>query len=169
MKINHTIVHYVLIAAAMAVACTAYVHKPDIEMVPTTETHEVTHVRVSRFDWPVLGEKKTIDLGEAISKISPDKVQKVILFCANATCQNLRTDIDDAMQIAFWQSTFEDRPVDSEAEKGISVGPPGKKALALAKAIEKTTGIPVTIVPIDKPDGSPIDEIGVIIGKSEGR
>lgn len=161
MKINHTIVQYGLSIAALVAAIVVGVHKPSSVMVPTVTTHEVTHVRVSRFDWPSLGEEKTIALGEVLNTLSS---KKVTIYCSNESCQNFRTDLDDAFQIGWWDVDFEDRFVDSEAEKGLFVGPPGEAATALKSAIESTTGLDVKVVPIDGVKG-----LALIIGKAETR
>lgn len=166
MKINHTIMHYILGAAALAGAGAAYVHKPEVQLVPTAVTQQVTNIKVGHHDWPSLGEDKTIALGEALNTIGNkmddgSRKKKVTLFCASTACQNIRNDIDDAFQIAWWERDFEDRFVDSEGDVGLYVGPPGKDAEALAAAFKKNTGIEAVIVPIDGIKG-----LGVIMGKS---
>lgn len=162
---KHHIAHYA-IAAVIAVGLVgAHEEKINQSFVPTTEVREVTHVRASRFDWPTLGEKKTIDLGESLSKIDPKKKHHVTLLCASSTCETFRTDLDDAFQIAWWESDFEDRPVDSEGDHGLFVGPPGPEADKIATMLHEATGVPVALVPISDIEG----EVGIIIGKSEGK
>jgi hypothetical protein len=152
MKINHTIAHYIIGGLALAMSSYGLVHTPARVI---TQTHEIAHS--SHFAWPALGENKTIELGEALKKL-PE--QKVTLFCSGPSCQGLASDLDDALQIANWKSDLEARFVDSEADKGIFIGPPGLGAEDFAKAISNATGVNVEIVPIDGIEG-----IGIIIGK----
>lgn len=174
MKINHTATHYLLAAVALSGVAVSYDHHPKEILVPTAVTQQVTNIKVGAHDWPILGEEKTIRLGEAFNtvgnKIEKDNgVRKVTLFCSSISCMNLRNDVDNAFQIGWWDREFEDRFVDSEAENGISVGPPGKFADQLALEIGRETGVQVKTVPITKDDGSPIDGLGVIFGKIEVR
>lgn len=111
----------------------------------------------SRLAWPGLSQEQVIALGEALKGKG---IKGVILYCASVECSALRTDLDDAMQIADIDSAFEDRLVDSESDVGIFVG--GSNAPAareLAQAIAKTTGILVHDTVIDGV------ELGLIIGK----
>lgn len=167
MKINHTPILYVIGAVAIALGTGAYVHRPKEILVPTAVTQEVTNIKVSAHDWPSLGEEKEINLGEALNTLGnvmdkADRPKKVTLFCSSMTCANIRKDIDDAFQIAWFDRDFEDRFVGSEGDRGIYVGPPGPDAEALSEAIEATTGYEPVIVPIDGLEG-----LGVIFGKVE--
>lgn len=167
MKINHTLIHYVIGITALIGVGIAYHHQPEVKLVPTAVTQVVTNVKVSANDWPDLGEEKTIALGEALNTLGEamehgGRTRKVTLFCAQVSCINLRKDIDDAFQIGWFQRDFVDDHVDSESDKGIFVGPPGEDAEALSEAIRTTTGIESVIVPI-----SGIDGVGVIIGKAK--
>src|SRR4051812_3697014 len=119
MKINHSVANYVIGAAAITLAGYAVV-KPAPAALHEAAIHQV--MKPSRFDWPSLGQDKTISLGETLQRM---KAGKVSLYCSSPTCADLRMDIDDAMQIAGWASTFEDMPVESEGNQGIFVGPPG--------------------------------------------
>lgn len=165
MKINHHLVHYLIGFTALALGTYA-IAQPPVSVVSSTgfgaSAYGTPVSRTSRFEWPSLGVGKTIALGDALTKLHP--AGKVTLYCSSATCQSLRADIDDALQIAGWYSDFEDRPVDSEADKGICVGPPGEDAARFAHALKEATGTEVTTCPIDGIVG-----LGVIIGKSDGR
>lgn len=167
MKLNHTIMHYAIGITALIGVGVAYRHQPEVKMVPTAVTEQVTNVKVSANDWPDLDQDKTIALGEALNTLGEamekgGRTRKVTLFCAQVSCINLRKDIDDAFQIGWFQRDFVDDHVDSESQKGLFVGPPGEDAEALSEAIRITTGIEPVIVPI-----SDIDGVGVIIGKAE--
>lgn len=164
MKLNHTKIQYTIGAAALALAINSNVHPP-LQVVSSTgfgaSPYGVSAAKISRFEWPSLGMDKTIALGEALKSL-PE--QKVTLFCGGLNCQNLRTDIDDALQIAGWSSTFEDRPVDSESETGVFVGPPGEAAGHLIQTLKIATGIDARPVDVGNVTG-----LAVIIGKSEGK
>jgi hypothetical protein len=113
--------------------------------------------------WPVLGEAKTIALGEALAKSAPaadshlPPVQATI-FCAGERCRDLMADIDDAFQIAGWTSDEDDQVVAGD-EDGIMVGPPGSAATALGQAFSDA-GLPVKIVKMNVRG-----DLGVIIGR----
>jgi hypothetical protein len=155
MPIDHNKVHYLIGVAALALGLHgALREKPNVQIVsaaPGTEKH-------SQFEWPSLGQERTIALGEALPK---DKLKKVWLFCDKPECRALMVDLDDAMQIGGVDDDFETRSVDSEIDKGVFVGPPGDAANALAAALKDTTGIDPSIVGIDGLDGG----VGIIIGK----
>jgi hypothetical protein len=156
MKINHTVAHYVIGGAALALAGFASVHTKAPELIPAA-MHET--VRASRFDWPGLGQDKTIALGDAMKDLPPGKVT---IFCSRLSCHELRLDLDDAFQLAEWTTEFEDGAVESEANTGLFVGPPGKGADVLAAALKVATGVEPKIVPIDGIEG-----VGIIIGKKD--
>jgi hypothetical protein len=151
---THTKLHYAGIALALGLSSTALVHTP--ASVHDAAVHQVQ--KPSRFDWASLGQDKTIALGEALKGVAPGKVT---IFCSQPHCHDLQLDLDDAMQLAGWQSDFEGRYVDSEGDKGIFIGPPGPEAENLAAALAKATGLQASIVPIDGIDG-----LGIIIGKT---
>ena len=165
MKINHNIFHYVIGAVALAAGFYA-IAQPPVSVISSTgfgaSAYGTPVSRTSRFEWPSLGMDKTIALGDALTKLHTPS--KATLYCSSQTCQTLRADIDDAMQIAGWYADFEDRPVDSEADHGICVGPPGAEAAYLARELKVATGTEVTTCPIDGIEG-----LGIIIGKSDGR
>jgi hypothetical protein len=150
---THTKLHYAGIALALGLSSTALVHTPT--PVHDVAVHEIQ--RPSRFDWASLGQDKTIALGDALKSLGP---HKLTIFCSEPHCHDLQLDLDDATQLAGWESQFEVRYVDSEGDKGISVGPPGPDAENLAAALAKATGLHAEIVPIDGLDG-----LGIIIGK----
>lgn len=158
---NHNLNHYVIGATALVLGLGAYVKESPNHniVVQAPVAGHVETVKPSRFTWPALGQNKTIALGEAITGASPGKVT---IFCSSFECRDFRTDLDDAFQIANWKASFEDRPVDSESDVGIFVGPAGPDANKLAAAIFAATGVTVSIVPIEGVDG-----LGVIIGKHE--
>jgi hypothetical protein len=155
MIINHNIAHYVIGGAALLLASYGAL-SPAPAPVHEAAIHQIQ--KPSRSDWASLGQDKTEALGEALKGV---KVQKVRIYCNRPSCHDLALDLDDAFQIAGWQSDFEDRAVDSEDDRGLFVGPPGEAAEALAAALEKSTGLQATVVPIDNIDG-----IGIIIGRT---
>jgi hypothetical protein len=159
MKINHTVLGYVVGGSALVLAGYAAVPKAADHPTPPAVHGEV---HPGRLDWPVLGEARTIALGEAMHGAKPGKV---ILYCASPACVELRKDLDDAFQIAQWDADFEDRLVDSEAEHGIFVGPPGDEAQNLIAQLEKV-GLSAKEVGITDDGGHPIQGLGIIIGKS---
>lgn len=165
MKIPHTVTHYVLAAALAGGLYATHEEKPKIEMVPTAEVHEVTHVRVGAHDWPPLTEKQTIDLGELLDKLNPNQDKHVTLLCGSTACQNLRESIHEAFTIGWYGDDYEDVFVESEHDHGIFVGPPGKEADAVATAIHKITGYKVYLVGLSDIEGS----VGVIFGKYDGK
>lgn len=160
MKIYHHLNHYIIGGVALALGTSAFLAKnPNHDViVQQPVSGHVETVKPSRFAWPSLDQDKTIALGENLTTLGP---HKVTLFCANFDCQNLRTDIDDAFQIAGWNSSFEDQHVDSESDVGLFVGPAGRDAENLAGALEKALNVKVSIVAIDLPIG----QLGVIFGK----
>lgn len=112
----------------------------------------------AKHGWDVLTQDQVIALGEALKIRNPGKVT---LYCASVNCVELRTDFDDAFQIADWPTEFEDSPVDSEGDVGLFVGPPGRAATDLARAIYNATGLQAGIVQIDSTSAG----LGVIFGK----
>lgn len=86
----------------------------------------------------------------------------VTLFCADPSCAEIATDLNDALQLAGWPVVrFERRPVDSEADPGISVGPKSSSvAVALVDALQ-AQGLRASLTEIDGIDG-----VGIIIGQS---
>lgn len=152
MPINHTKIHYALAAVAISLGGYGAVQstiKPDLAAIHGP-------AKAGRHDWKALGEDKTTALGDTLKAFKPEKVT---IYCAASSCHQLRADLDDAMQLAGWPSEFEDRPVDSESDAGVFVGPPGDKAEGLVAALAKI-GIDTKIVPIEGIDG-----LGIIIGK----
>lgn len=114
--------------------------------------------KFSRLSWPELTQEQTIALGESLKERSPGQVT---IYCSSPNCQALRTDFDDALQIADWKSDFEDRFVDSESDVGLFVGPSSNpKAVGLANAISEATGIVPNFVEIDD-----TKSVGLIIGR----
>ena len=154
MAINHNIAHYCIGGAALLLAGTAVLH-PKAPAEPVG-IHQAAVP--GRMDWASLGQDKTIALSDALKGVQPGRVT---LYCSASSCDGFEKDLDDAFQLAGWQSDFETRFVDSENAKGLSVGPPGLDAENLAAALSKATGIEATIVPIDGIEG-----VGIIIGKA---
>lgn len=157
MKIPHTTLHYAIGAAAIGIGALSMAQKNHNVYIEQPVAGHVETVKESRFAWPALGQDKTIQLGEALAHAAPGKVT---IFCNTFDCRNFRTDLDDAMQIADWNTAFEDRFVDSESEEGLFVGPPGADAESLASVLHAATGVDIKIVPI-----SDIEGVGIIIGK----
>jgi hypothetical protein len=113
--------------------------------------------RASRLTWPSLGQDKTIAIGEALKALGKDGS---IIYCANSDCHDLMTDLDDAMQIADWNSDFERRPIDVQSEAGLFVGPKDNPLAAkVAGIIAEVTGYPVGLIEMD---GA---ALGIVIGK----
>jgi len=155
LKKHHTVLHYIIGGAALALAGYANI-SPAPRTIHEAAIHQLQ--KPSRHDWPGLGQDKTIVLGDALRGEHPGKV---VIFCSEPSCRDLALDIDDAMQIAEWKSDFEGRPVDSESDRGIFVGPPGADADKIASELRDVTGAKVNVVGIDNLDGG----IGIIIGK----
>ena len=153
---THTKLHYAGIALALGLSSTALVHQP-------TPQVSVTHVvqRPGRADWPALGPDKTQALADALKGMPAGKVT---LYCGQPHCNELKLDLDDAFQIAGWQSDFEERMVENEADKGMFVGPPGDAANDMKAALAKV-GLNATVVGIFGEDNQPIDGVGIIIGR----
>lgn len=159
MKFPHHLMHYIIGCAALAIAICSFLqvqHEPKVTIVSGATQSE----KVGRFDWPTLGQDKTITLGEAVQNSA---VKDVAIFCSSTSCHQLSLDMDDAMQIAGVSDSFESDHVDSESGDGIFVGPPGADASLVADAINKSMGVKVGIVPIDGING-----VGIIIGKYKG-
>lgn len=162
MKINHTVTHYALAAVLAGGLLAVHSEKPAPQLVPAA-MH--SSVKPDRHDWPVLGQEKTIALAEAI-QARGQATGLVTIFCASVSCHDFRTDLDDAFQLADWKTEFEDRPVESEADHGLFVGPPGKAADDMVKELKHAAGIEATIVGITDENGKDIKGIGIIIGKA---
>jgi hypothetical protein len=114
--------------------------------------------RASRVTWPSLGMDRTIAIGEAVKALGPGQV---IIYCANSDCHDLMTDVDDAMQIADWNSDFERRHIDAQAEQGLFVGPKGNTlASKVAAIIAGATGYTVGLIDMDE-----TGPLGIVIGK----
>jgi hypothetical protein len=156
MPINHTKLHYAGIALALGLSSTALIHQPSPQV---NVTHEVQ--RQGRADWPALGQDKTEALADALKGLPQSNVT---IYCGQPHCNELKLDLDDAFQIAGWQSDFEERMVESEADKGIFVGPQGDAANALADALAKI-GIKALVVGISDENNKPIEGLGIIIGR----
>lgn len=159
MKINHTVTQYAIGLGALALATNANVSPAPVSTDPAA-IHAAQ--KPSRFDWPVLGQDKTIALGEEIARSRP---VKITVYCSTTTCNSLARDLDDAFQIADVPSTLESRQVDSEQDEGVFVGPPGDAAEFVVASLKKATGIDATIVGITDEKGKNIEGVGVIIGK----
>lgn len=159
MKLNHTVATYALGGAALALAGFGTL-KPAPLPVHEAAIHQIQ--KPGRLDWPSIGEDKTIALGEALLGVQPGKVT---IYCAAPSCHDLQLDLDDAMQIAKWNSEFEARVVDSESDNGIFVGPPGPQAKNLISQLGKI-GLHAEEVGITDEKGQPIAGLGIIIGKS---
>lgn len=157
MPINHTKVHYAIGVAALGLGLYGATARNVPHNVVIAPPGQAETMKPSHHAWQGIGQAKTIALGDALA----EKVGKVTIYCASPDCRALELDLDDAMQIAGWKASFEDRQVDSEQDIGLFVGPPGKAAEELADTIGKTTGIKPVIVGIDGSDGT-----GIIIGKS---
>jgi hypothetical protein len=153
---NHTKLHYAGIALALGLSSTALIHQPTSQV---NVTHQVQ--RQGRADWPSLGEDKTEQLADALKAIGPGKVT---IYCGQPHCNELKLDLDDAFQLAGWNSDFEERLVESEADKGIFVGPQGDAANDMIKALGKI-GIEAKPVGISDENNQPIDGLGIIIGR----
>jgi hypothetical protein len=158
-----TISSHILSGIALAIsigAIAVFTHEVrDLHLRQNRTDGAVTHIepgKFSRLSWPTLTQDQTIDLGERLKKLGD--LGEVTIYCSSVNCQALRNDFDDAFQIADWKDEFEDRFVDSEADVGLFVGPPGKAATDLADAIEAATGTKPSIVPLEAP-------LGLIIGK----
>jgi hypothetical protein len=117
---------------------------------------------LSRYAWPPLGMDKTIALGEALRTLPKSHV---VVWCPDMDCLGLQSDLDDAFQIAEWESDFDRRRVESNDEPGLFVGPVNGAAQELASVIERTTGIHVKVV--STPETS--STINLIIGKRPWR
>jgi hypothetical protein len=154
---THTKLHYAGIALALGLSSTALMKSPD------PSTLSVTHVvqRPGRADWAALGPEKTQALADALKGMKP---VKVTIYCAQPHCNELKLDFDDAFQILGWQSDFEERMVESEADKGIFVGPPGPAAENMKAALAKI-GLSATVVGITDENNQAIDGVGIIIGR----
>jgi hypothetical protein len=156
MAINHTKLHYAGIALALGLSSAALIHQPSPQV---SVNHEVQ--RQGRADWPALGQKKNEDLADALKAIGTGKVT---IYCGQPHCNELKLDLDDALQLAGWQSDFEERMVESEADKGIFVGPPGDAANKMIEALDKI-GLKATPVNITDENSNAIDGVGIIIGR----
>lgn len=127
-----------------------------------TQQASIDHVAAHKGDkgsshaWPSLTEDQTIALSEGIKRLDTP-AKKMTLYCSSSSCEYIRNDFDDALQIAGWVSDYEDRPVDSESDVGVFVGPPSDQAEKLRQTIESTTGIKAEMVDMEK--------FGIIIGK----
>lgn len=119
------------------------------------EALAVGPVRSVRGSWPALGQEKTIVLGEALKGTA-----KVTIFCPDASCVDLRDDLDDAFQIAGWESTFSSTVMLGDDDVGLLVGPPGEAANALGSALAIATGSSVMVIPMKV-----YGDLGIIIGK----
>lgn len=161
MKFPHNLMHYLIGAAAITLGVCSLTQAHHANRVTVvSQSGVVASEKISRFDWPTLGQDATISLGEDLKDIG---IKKVTLYCAVSSCHQISLDIDDALQIANIESAFESNHVDSESDEGIFVGPPGDAASTVATAIAKATGLSPVIVPIDGITG-----VGVIIGKYKG-
>lgn len=154
MKINHTVTQYAIGGVALALASFGVLHQP----APVHEASVHVVQRASKFDWPALGQDKTIALGEALEGVRP---AKIMVYCQASTCHELALDLDDAFQIAGWVDALESSQVESQEDQGIFVGPPGPEAENFVAILKKTTGIDAKIVGI-----TGIEGIGIIIGKT---
>lgn len=107
--------------------------------------------------WRALTQDEVIALGEALKSKGE---HKVVIFCNAPTCRGLQRDIDDALQIAGWDGTFEASSFGTE-EDGIMVGPPGEAADAIVAALPAALQ-PRVVVPMTLPAGT----VGIIIGRA---
>jgi hypothetical protein len=129
-------------------------HRPAVQPLIRQPKKE----QASKFAWPSLTQDQTVALGELLKRSLPGRV--VVIWCPGIDCTALQSDFDDAFQIAGLKSDFDRRPVESNDDTGLFVGPPGPDAERLVRAIASTTGFHATVVeaPRDKP-------LALIIGK----
>lgn len=123
----------------------------------TAAQHQGIAVPAPRNAWPVVKPDAVIALGESLKLQTPPP--SVEIWCPEISCQAMAADIDDAFQIAGWDSDFNAMRIDANDDQGVSVGPPGAAATTLAAALAKAVG-PVHVV--DMPPGTPLS---VIIGR----
>lgn len=165
MKPVHYITGFILLLSVLVWSFVVYT--VDIRVVALTKhvnrlDAAIGHLapeKHSRLAWGDLTPDQTIALGEAL-KPKKGLGRKVTLYCSSPGCHALRNDFDDAFQIAEWESNFEDRPVDSESEVGLFVGPPGLEASELVLTIQKATGLTANVV-----ETGGIEGLGLIFGK----
>src|SRR5258708_36026957 len=110
---NHHLMNYIIGGSAMAIAVGGLVLDHNrIERLMDRTAHNsaaISHLapgKYSRLAWPALSQEQVIALGEALKKLKP---VKTTIFCASENCAALRTDFDDAFQIAGWETDFQDR------------------------------------------------------------
>jgi hypothetical protein len=102
-------------------------------------------VRVTRLAWPSLGMDKTIVLGEALKKLG---THDATIYCGNPDCRDLMHDVDDALQIAGWDSDFYQDGSPASLPPGLYVGPKGAEGVEdVAAAIATATGVTPQIIP----------------------
>lgn len=114
--------------------------------------------KIVKGSWPGLGQTKTIALGEALA----GPPLKVALFCGGSECQDIRADVDDALQIAGWTGEFETAFFGGD-ETGLLIGPPGSSADKFAAALSIATSAPAKIVGMRLPNGA---DVGVIFARA---
>lgn len=161
---GHNLANYAISSMALCVALGVGIglgtalrtDQTRLEAVSSTVSH-IAPGKASRFAWPALGQDKTIALSEGLKRVSTSKY--ITIYCASTSCEMLRNDLDDAMQLAGWSVIYEDRSVDSETDVGLFVGPPSDQAEALRILLESTTGIETKMVDMEK--------FGIIIGKHQ--
>src|ERR1700722_14530796 len=126
MPINHTKVLYGIGVATLGLGLYGATARnvPHDVVLQAAPPGKYDALKPSRHAWATLGQDKSIALGEALG----DKHGKVTIYCASPDCRGLQLDLDDAFQIGNWDVDFEDRPVESEADHGLFVGPPGPDA-----------------------------------------
>lgn len=142
MDVHHAL-NYAIGVAGLVTAITAVGianHKPPQIVRTVVQASQVAPTaRPSRAAWPALGQAATIKIGEALAKAREDWPDTrpwpnptVTIYCNSSDCDALMHDLDDALQIAEWESDFERAHVDAESEPGLFIGP---KDSPVAKAL----------------------------------
>jgi hypothetical protein len=154
---GHDIAHYVIGGAAVLLAVLGH-NASNTRMDKLTATqHQAVQVPAPRNAWPAIKPDDVVALGESLK--SQNKPAAVEIWCPEISCQALAADIDDAFQIAGWDSDFNSMRIDSNDDQGVSVGPDDARARGLADLLGKALGQHVGVV--DMPPGTPLS---VIIG-----
>lgn len=152
---NHTRNHYLIGAAAIVLAIGGGIYvNHRVDAIP--------HAEVSPFAWPGINAEQGAKLVFALHQIGKSDVT---IWCATANCTNLAEDLQYLAYLADWD-THSDFPI-MGAGDGIRVSPDDATGIALAAAIEGSTGLKVTTEPGPKVMGKPTQPAGsynIILG-----
>lgn len=105
---NHTPIHYIVGAAALALASFAVVKKPATIIQPVQQATSTG--RINPYAWDGLAQAEVDALQAELEKLPK---LPVTIFCSDNNCQDIVLDFDNAFESAHWSTEIERPMIDS--------------------------------------------------------